>query len=315
LTVSDATVIDGQDQAVSWPPRIRITRRLLLRIAMSAGPLAIAFWLTSDKLDWSQLRHLSVLAVSICVMLSLSVVALLAWRWQKVTRVLLGGKVALPNLGVFASQIWVGLAANQVLPSIVVGDTLRVGLLSREGVPLGNAIGSVFLDRIYGMVGLALLAGSTALLLAPSFAIPSLGVAALVLLGTAAVAVGWRLFGSRLRAVFPVSGIPLRTSFGLVAMAMVAHLANIAIFFVVASGLGLDLPLFPAIAVMCAVQLVGALPISVAGWGVRELALIQAFGYMGLPAETIILASVTYGLILFMMQAPGFLLLARRVRP
>ena len=103
--------------------------------------------------------------------------------------------------------------------------------------------------------------------------------------------------------------------FGLVTMAMVAHLANIAIFFVVASGLGLDLPLFPAIAVMCAVQLVGALPISVAGWGVRELALIQAFGYMGLPAETIILASVTYGLILFMMQAPGFLLLARRVRP
>ena len=313
--MSDATVIDSQVPAVSWPPRIRITRGMLLRVAMSAGPLALAFWLTSDKLDWSQLRHLSVLTVSICVGLSLLVVALLAWRWQKVTRVVLGGAVALPNLTVFASQIWVGLAANQVLPSIVVGDTLRAGLLSREGVPLGNAVGSVFLDRVYGMVGLALLAGSTALLLAPNYAVPSLGVAALVLLGAAAVAIGWRLFGSRLRAIFPVSGIPLRTSVGLVALAMVAHLATIAIFFVVASALGLDLPLFSAIAVMCAVQLVGALPISVAGWGVRELALVQAFGYMGLPTETVILASVTYGLILFMMQAPGFLLLARRVRP
>jgi glycosyltransferase 2 family protein len=313
--VSDAAAIEGQVQAVSWPPRIRLTRGLLLRIAMSAGPLAIAFWLTSDKLDWSQLRHLSVAAVSICVVLSLVVVALLAWRWQVVTRVMLGGAVALPSLGAFASHIWVGLAANQVLPSIVVGDALRVGLLSREGVPLGNSLGSVFLDRVYGMVGLALLAGSTALLLAPSFAVPSLGVAALVLCGAAAVAIGWRLFGSRLRAVFPVSGIPLKTSFGVVALAVVAHLLNIAIFFVVALSLGLDLPLLPAIAVMCAVQLVGALPISVAGWGVRELALVQAFGYMGLPTETIILASVTYGLILFMVLAPGFLLLARRVRP
>lgn len=313
--MSDITVIDGRDQAVSWPPRIRVTRGLLLRIAMSAGPLATAFWLTSDKFDWRQLQHLSVLAVAISVVLSLLVVALLAWRWQRVTRVMLGGTVALPNLGVFASQIWAGLAANQVLPSIVVGDTLRVALLSREGVPLGNAVGSVFLDRVYGTVGLALLAGSTALLLAPSFAVPSLGIAALVLVGAAGVAIGWRLFGSRLRAVFPASSIPLKTSFGLVATAMVTHLANIAIFFVVASALGLHLPLFPAIAVMCAVQLVGALPISVAGWGVRELALVQAFGYMGLATETIILASVTYGLILFMMQAPGFLLLARRVRP
>ena len=315
MTVSDVTIIDGRDQEASWPPRIRITRGLLLRIAMSAGPLAIAFWLTSDKLDWSQLRHVSFAAVSICVVLSLVVVALLAWRWQVVTRVILGGTVALPGLGAFASQIWVGLAANQVLPSIVVGDALRVGLLSREGVPLGNAVGSVFLDRVYGMVGLALLAGSTALLLAPSFAVPSLGVAALVLCGAAAVAIGWRLFGSRLRAVLPVSAIPLKTSLGVVALAVVAHLLNIAIFLVVASSLGLDLPLFPAIAVMCAVQLVGALPISVAGWGVRELALVQAFGYMGLATETVILASVTYGLVLFMMLAPGFLLLARRVRP
>jgi len=313
--VGDAAAIGGQVQAVSWPPRIRLTRGLLLRIAMSAGPLAIAFWLTSDKLDWSQLRHVSFAAVSICVVLSLVVVTLLAWRWQVVTRVMLGGTVTLPSLGAFASQIWVGQAANQVLPSIVVGDALRVGLLSREGVPLSNAVGSVFLDRVYGMVGLALLAGSTALLLAPSFAVPSLGVAALVFCGAAAVAIGWHLFGPRLRAVFPVSGIPLKTSLGVVALAVVGHLLNIAIFLVVASSLGLDLPLFPAIAVMCAVQLVGALPISVAGWGVRELALVQAFGYMGLPTETIILASVIYGLILFMMLAPGFLLLARRVRP
>lgn len=313
--MSSISSIGEQDIRGQLPPRFRVTAGLLLRIAVSAGLLAAAFWLTSDKLDWSQLARLDLPTIAVSAALSLAIVWLLAWRWLKVTRLVIPETTALPRFGTFAAQTWLGLAANQVLPSIVAGDALRIGLLARQNLPLGSATGSVLLDRVFGLVGLAVLTVASAFLLAPDFAIPSLAVAAIVLGGTALLAVLWRLFGSRFRAILPLHHVTPATGAALVAMAMAAHLANIAVFLVVAHALGADLPLLPTIAVMCAVLLVGVLPISVAGWGVRELALVQALGHLGVAPDTIILASVTYGLVLFMMQAPGFLLLARRDRP
>jgi glycosyltransferase 2 family protein len=312
--MSMTAAIDVPEQAAAEPVRLRLTGSLIFRIAMSAGPLAVAFWLTSDKLDWRRLLDLDVLSIGLCTLLSLLVVWLLAWRWQKVTRVVVGNR-PVPALPSFGAAIWVGLAANQVLPSIVVGDALRVGLLSRHGLPLGNAVGSVFLDRVYGMVGLALLAGTGGLFFAPLLSTPALAVGALVLGGAVAMVVGWRLFAPRLRAIFTGEVVSTRASLVLIGVAIMGHLANVAIFLIVAHGLGIALPVLPVMGVMFAVQLAGALPISVAGWGVRELALVQASGLLGLPAENIVLASVTYGLILFVLQVPGFLLLARRVRP
>ncbi len=312
---SISSIDSGEEIRGQSPLRFRVTAGLILRMAISAGLLAAAFWLTSDKLDWRQLKLLDVPTLCICAALSLSIVWLLAWRWLKVTQLVIGETAPVPRFGTFAVQTWLGLAANQVLPSIVVGDALRVGLLSRRSVPLAAAVGSVLLDRVFGLVGLAVLAVASAFVLSPNFAIPSLAVAAAVLGGAALLGVLWRLFGSRLRAILPVQGVTPAAGVALVAMAMVAHLANIAVFLVVAHALGADLPLLPTVAVMCAVLLVGVLPISVAGWGVRELALVQALGHFGVSADTIILSSVTYGLLLFMMQAPGFLLLARRDRP
>ena len=304
-TIGDREQVRGQ-----W-----LTPGLVVRVTVSVGLLAATFWLTSDKLDWRQLQNLDAVTLCICAVLSVAVIWLLAWRWRRVTGAVVRDGSRVPGIGSFAGQTWLGLAANQVLPSILVGDALRVGLLSRQGVALGSAVGSVFLDRVYGMVGLAVLAGITAFLLAPTFAVPSLVVAALVILGAAALALGWRLLGWRLRSIIPARGVPLRLSLVLVGAAMVAHLANIGIFLVVANALGAGLPVLPTVAVMCTVLLVGVLPISIAGWGVREMALVQVLGHIGAGADTIMLSSVTYGLVLFLLQAPGFLLLVRGDRP
>jgi len=277
--------------------------------------LAAAFWFSSDKLDWRQLSNLDLTTLAACAGLSLLMIWLLAWRWRRVAASISGNEPAGPGIGAFLRNTWICLAANQVLPSIVGGDALRVALLSRQGVSLGGAVGSVILDRAFGLVGLSVLTGASAFLLAPSLAVPAVGVAATVVAGVGISALGWRLFADRLKAIIPANALTWSTSVIIVALAIVAHLANIAIFLVVAYALGVELPIFAAVAVMCAVLLIGVLPVSVAGWGVRELALVQAFGHMGLPPDKVLLSSVTYGLVLFIVQAPGFLLLARRNRP
>jgi glycosyltransferase 2 family protein len=41
---------------------------------------------------------------------------------------------------------------------------------------------------------------------------------------------------------------------------------------------------------------IAMLPISLAGWGVREGAAVVAFGALGLPADQALAASITFGL-------------------
>ena len=47
------------------------------------------------------------------------------------------------------------------------------------------------------------------------------------------------------------------------------------------------------------------MPISIAGWGVRESAMVLAFAYAGLPESDGLLVSVLYGAALFAMGAIG----------
>jgi hypothetical protein len=46
-------------------------------------------------------------------------------------------------------------------------------------------------------------------------------------------------------------------------------------------------------------------PISVAGWGIREGAMIVAFGFVGVPEADALVVSILFGLTLIAAGAPG----------
>ena len=53
-----------------------------------------------------------------------------------------------------------------------------------------------------------------------------------------------------------------------------------------ARSVGANLPLLYSLFLVLPVVLVTVMPISIAGWGVREGAMVAAFGYAGLPQAT-----------------------------
>jgi hypothetical protein len=53
------------------------------------------------------------------------------------------------------------------------------------------------------------------------------------------------------------------------------------------------------------VQLLSMLPISFAGWGLREGAMVVAFRLAGVPADAALGASILFGLCLFAASLPG----------
>ena len=56
-------------------------------------------------------------------------------------------------------------------------------------------------------------------------------------------------------------------------------------------------------------MLAAAIPISLAGWGVREGALVFLFGLYGVPAGTAFAISILFGACLVIASAPGILVL------
>jgi uncharacterized membrane protein YbhN (UPF0104 family) len=53
------------------------------------------------------------------------------------------------------------------------------------------------------------------------------------------------------------------------------------------------------------VMLVTMLPISIAGWGLREATMVAAFGYAGLPEADGLLVSLLFGLTMVVVGAIG----------
>jgi hypothetical protein len=56
------------------------------------------------------------------------------------------------------------------------------------------------------------------------------------------------------------------------------------------------------------IMLIATIPISIAGWGVRETALVLAFGYAGLPAEDALVVSILFGATMFAFGIAGGIL-------
>jgi glycosyltransferase 2 family protein len=305
-----------------------------LRIAGSTALFGLALWLASDGLDWRQLWALSADTLGYCLGLSLAVVVLLSWRWRLVAGCLVAGNLVAGNLvaGVsstdqhrvpnplwFARSMWIGLAVNQVTPSTAGGDILRAAMLAGKGLTGPQAAVSVIIDRVYGLAGLLVLCLVCTPMIGSELVSPALVSMALVsvaFIGAAIAFVGGSHLVTWLARVRESlrGAVNWRSAMVLVPASALAHAANIAIFLLIAHQIGLDLPVIATMGVMSAVLLFSVLPVTVAGWGLRELTLLQAFSGMDDGQNTVVLASVTYGLFVLAFHAFGFLFLSERSR-
>jgi glycosyltransferase 2 family protein len=243
---------------------------------------------------------------------------LTGWRWMTISAI-----IGAPIERMLALRLTlIGQFFNQTLPSAIGGDAVRAWLASREGIPLGKAISGVFADRLVALLLLVAIVGATL----PAFlaripdtglrtasivlvAATALGVAALIALGPQVTALLRRHRWTRpladlandLRAALitgPASAL-------VIVMAIVVHLGVIASVWLAARALALDVGLLDCLVLVPPIVLVTTLPISIAGWGVRESATVLGFGFIGVgPADALAL-SVVFGLVQIAIGLPG----------
>jgi len=220
---------------------------------------------------------------------------------------------------------FVGLWFNQVLPTSLGGDFLKIAIL-RKTIGLGVAIRSTILDRFSGLF-LMMLAIALTLPLYTDVIFPQqqgltqgLGVLSLsFLFGT--IILAWSAV--RLRphlAKYPFiqkslefvsdiwrfrKGAPLWRQMWTSA---VVHFNGIAAYALLSVALGLHIDMLVLALIVPLVFLAALLPISFAGWGVREVGAIWLFGLVDVAKENALALSIAYGLMLIVAGVPGLLL-------
>lgn len=218
---------------------------------------------------------------------------------------------------------WSAYFFEQAGLNFVGGDLARVLLLNRIGIPKVFAAEGLIIDRIIGVGCLLILSfiGLPTLLRGLPPAISNQAVYWLeVLCIVAAVGVALLMFGLGLHRVSHWRAIRfvrdslrrllslttrkslLPTVFGI---AFFTHLLNVIVFYVIGVTLGIPLSFGEWLMLVPSALFLSMLPISVAGWGIREGAFIFALGTHGVEPTIAIVPSVLYGLSVLAASLPG----------
>ena len=75
--------------------------------------------------------------------------------------------------------------------------------------------------------------------------------------------------------------------------------------FFLAQSIGVGVTLLDCLVLMPPVILITTIPISIAGWGLRESAMVAIFGFIGIVQEDAIALSLLFGLINAFVSLPG----------
>ena len=228
---------------------------------------------------------------------------------------LLGRGVGLDRAVVdYVRFYFIGMFFNLLGPSTVGGDVAR-GLYLGAGRSRELALNSVLFDRLSGLALLMAL-GALAFVFLPDYGLPW-PLAATVAGGGVALVGGWwtcprlvRLLppGHRLRHLVEVDLAPFwrdRRLLGRVAaVAVVFHLSQVGVQYLLARAAGARVPLAYCLMYHPLLSVMAALPVSVAGLGVRESGYLYFLTRVGVARAT----AVTVGLLWFSVAVTAGLL-------
>ncbi len=296
----------------------------LLSFALKFAVSAILLWLLARGIDLDtvgrQIIGADPLWLIVAVLLAGVVVPMAAIRWQLVTQAIDAPVSKRDALSITA----IGWFFNQTLPSTIGGDAVRIFMAWRTGITKTGAVHGIVLDRLMGLFVVLALA---TLFLPPLLSGLSEDFQRWFLIAFIVAAyTGYFLlfamtgaFAERLdnfhlvRLARALSHdaratlISLSPGGVILVLSVILQIVQIASIYVIAVALGLDVSFAAIMIALPAVLLISSLPISLAGWGVREQSMVLALGAMGVAATDALAISVLLGLSWIVIGLPGAL--------
>jgi uncharacterized membrane protein YbhN (UPF0104 family) len=288
-----------------------------IKLALSA----LIVWYLFAKIDlgaaWQRGKGIDLGLLTVAFLFMVAQVGVATWRWMAVIKAM---EVPLGFASAFRIM-FIGLFFNLVLPSSVGGDAVRMWKARKSGLSLSASVNSVMLERLVTVLGLVFLVVITEPLLFSRIndvmalaTFPVLAICGIV--GTAILMYldrlpenwrHWKIVRGLALLAADTRKLFLRPAHaaGALGISMFGH-ANISLIaWILARGLNIDITLVDCLVLIPPVMLITTLPISIAGWGVREGAMVAILGFVGVASDAALVLSVIFGLVSTVACLPG----------
>lgn len=287
----------------------------ILKLLITVG----LFWFLYTRVDFAIVsKHIERADIPLLLMgLTLATLStvLAAYRWGRITRIL--GLAT--GWRFYLSSYFKGSFFNQALPGSIGGDAVRIIDLHESGRNWSESFYAVFIDRIAGLAGL-LIINLLALAAMPNF-LPSSFSAAIALICLSGLTLLWVVFilkriGFLRRLKILAKPVELSNAFWMVystkreafiqiGISVLVHLFSVLCIFSLARAVRLDYEPWIYCLLMPPVFLMMIIPVSLAGWGVRESIMVTLFSLIGADKAAILAVAMLYGVTVIVASLPG----------
>jgi uncharacterized protein (TIRG00374 family) len=270
---------------------------LALRLTVTIGLLVVLLVFVADPRELvARMLTLSPAALALAVVLAAADRFLMAYKW----RLLLRARGLRCDLWTAVRSYFASSLVGLVLPVTVGADAIRVLTLRHVGILEVTA--SIVIERLLGAIAMVSVALASCLLLAATVAgVPVEELSAwlvVVLVGITVFFVGSLLAAARWTSKGTVSTSTLRKAteaYGryrehpavlasFYVLSVVESLIAAIITYVVALGIGLEIPVYVLIATVPIALASARLPVSLGGFGVQEASFVYLGGLVGIAA-------------------------------
>lgn len=253
--------------------------------------------------------------ILVALIMQLTSTYLAAYRWFKISQLL----VFKEKLSFYVQSYFKGTFFNQVLPSSIGGDAIRILDLTRKNYDKKDAFYGVFVDRVVGLVGLLVLNLIASVLFYGTF---ESDFSQLIILITLGGILGFmslfyfdrisflanykflNLFhrlAKRLNDLYSSKRLLVKH----ISISVIVHLFSVLTMYGLSLSLSLELSFQTLLIAVPPVFLLTIIPLSLAGWGIREGAMVGVFMLVGADQTKILAMSILYGLLLIISALPG----------
>lgn len=291
---------------------------LAAKILISLGLLYLALRGVNIATLTERIAQINALWIAAAIAVTLVQVVLGALRWRIITR-----QCGVPlSFREVLRYNFIGVFFNQTLPSSIGGDAVRLWLLGRSGAGWRAASYSVLVDRAIGLIAIAVLV-VVSLPWSYQLIADARGRAALLAIDVVAISGGmvflligilrwpWLQKWWATRHVHGCAVIANRVLFSaatgpvMALLSLSIHVFAVLIAWCVVRSFDAPVSFAQTFLLVPPIMLLTMLPISIAGWGVREATMMVAFGYAGLVPADGLLVSLLFGIANFVAGAIG----------
>src|SRR5947209_3158237 len=288
--------------------RILVSLALLYLALRGINFTAIEMRLSQINLGW----------IALAVLITIAQIFVGALRWREISSLC---HAPLTDLQAFRYNM-IGAFFNQTLPSSIGGDAVRLWLVNRTGAGWRAATYSILTDRAIGLIALALIVVAS-LPWSYGMIADSKGRLALVLVDFAALlgGLGFLLLG-RLpwpwlkhwwptKHIHACSVIANKVIFDrqsgpkIAILSLSIHVLAVVIAWCAVRSISAPANFEQVFMLIPPIMLITMMPISIAGWGVREATMMVAFGYAGLAQTDGTVVSILFGAVYFVVGGIG----------